>query len=41
MHRFMLSNKDTYMNFNLHTVDIPSIEEGPQSSDIGNGFKIM
>ena len=38
--RFMLSNEDTYMNFNLDTVDIPSIEDGPRSSDIGNDFKI-
>ena len=25
---FMLSIKDTFMNFNLYTVDVPSIEDG-------------
>ena len=39
--RFMLSDRDTYMNFNLYTVDIPSIEDGPWSSDISNDFTIM
>ena len=28
--RFMLSKEDTYMNFNLYTVDIPSVEDGHQ-----------
>ena len=37
---FMLSNEDTYMNFNLNTVDVPSNEDGPRSSDIGNDFNI-
>ena len=32
---FMLSNEDTYMNFNLNTVDVPSNEDGPRSSDVG------
>ena len=36
----MLSNEDTYMNFNLNTVDVPSNEDGPRSSDIGNDFNI-
>ena len=27
------------MNFNLYTVDVPSIEDGPWSSDIGNDLK--
>ena len=36
----MLSNEDTYMDFNLNNVDVPSIEDGPLSSDIGSEFKI-
>ena len=40
MRMFMLSNEDTYMNFNLNTVDVPSNEDGPRSSDIGNDFNI-
>ena len=37
--RFMLSNEDMYMDFNLNTVDVPSIEDGPRSLDISNEFK--
>ena len=40
VHRFMLSNKDTYINVNFYTLDVCSIGDGPRSLDIGNGFKI-
>ena len=32
---YVYANEDTYMNFNLYTVDLPSIEDGPQLSDFG------
>ena len=41
MRRFIPSNEGTYMKFNpFYTMDVPSIEDGPWSSDIGNDFEI-
>ena len=37
---FMLSIEGTFINFNLYSLDEPSIEDGPRSLDIGNDLKI-
>ena len=34
-----LSNDDKYMNFNLYTVDVPSVEDCPWSLGIGSDYK--
>ena len=39
-HLFMPSIQDTFMNLNLQAMDVPSIEDGPRSLDIGNDLEI-